>query len=250
MFDEELNTQDTIMSALSQIKTHLTQYEADHPLMSEKLLEETYEIGCYLQASAKYGLVKELYLVYKERIGLLEHVVSVIKGFNKADWDGDTETKTKIDELFKTYNERKREFVNIKCQIVVLQANEKDKEETKESSSNMEEILAKLSMNKSHKVEDGHERARYFKMENIKFDSFGPGDKFNEWLKAFNMATEGMKDTEKLIFLKSKVTGSAKDCIRNINLSCGGYQHALENLKRTYGDPIKNASEDMANFLN
>ena len=63
------------------------------------------------------------------------------------------------------------------------------------------------------------------------------------------MSAQSLPESAKLLPLQQSLEGAAKECIRNIAPGNGGYKSAITNLKATYGDAIKNASEEMNQLM-
>ena len=63
------------------------------------------------------------------------------------------------------------------------------------------------------------------------------------------MSAQNLSEAPKLLLLQQSLEGTAKECIRSITPGNGGYKLAVANLKTTYGDDIKNASEEMSQLI-
>ena len=72
---------------------------------------------------------------------------------------------------------------------------------------------------------------------------------FKEGFEVFEMSAQNLPEAPKLLLLQQSLEGTAKECIKHITPGNGGYNLAVANLRSTYGDAIKNASEEMNQLM-
>ena len=105
-------------------------------------------------------------------------------------------------------------------------------------------------MRKGRNLHQSHNNNNFFKRAELKHGNSKPGEtNFKEWFEVFEMSAQNLPESAKLLLLQQSLEGAAKECIRNITPGNGGYKLAITNLKATYGDAIKNASEEMSQLM-
>ena len=105
-------------------------------------------------------------------------------------------------------------------------------------------------MRKGRNLHQSNNNNNFFKRAELKHGNFKPGEtNFKEWFEVFEMSAQNLPESAKLLLLQQSLEGAAKECIRNITPGNGGYKLAITNMKATYGDAIKNASEEMSQLM-
>ena len=99
-------------------------------------------------------------------------------------------------------------------------------------------------MRKGRNLNQSNNNNSFIKRAELKHANFKPGEtNFKEVFEVFEMSAQNLPEPAKLLLLQQSLEGAAKECIRNITPRNGGYKLAITNLKATYGNAIKNASE-------
>ena len=164
------------------------------------------------------------------------------EAITEAELEADGDVKTFIMDICAKAKEIKKKYVRFQAMMDVLRKQKEKEGAPSELKILLEEMRGRNCSSPGNNT--------FFKRAELKHRSFKPGEtNYKEWFEVFEMSAQNLPEAPKLLLLHQSLERTAKECIRSITPGNGGYKLAVANLRTTYGDDIKNASEEMSQLI-